>query len=167
MRTLALAALLFVGCGTNGTDGNNGKDGVAGKDGVSGTDGVTGKDGVAGKNGVNGKDGVTGKDGVNGKDGTDNRIVSDMNCTFNNPYYITYSITTLSSGDILVQGATSGYSGANFYSSKAVGASTGYLSINANSNFLYLKSDKATKTATYQVNSGTLYTTTNCTVNNY
>ena len=136
MRTLALAALLFVGCGTNGTDGNNGKD------------------------------------GVNGKDGTDNRIVSNMSCTFSNPYYITYSITTLSSGDILVQGDTLGYSGANFYSSKAVGASTGYLSINAaideaNSNFLYLKSDKATKTATYQVNSGTLYTTTDCTVNNY
>ena len=90
-----------------------------------------------------------------------------MSCTFSNPYYIRYSITTLSSGDILVQGDTLGYSGANFYSSKAVGALTGYLSINADSNFFYLKSDKATKTATYQVNSGTLYTTTNCTVNNY
>lgn len=105
MRSLVLilVAGLFVGCGSDGSNGKDGQNceviptdtgaqikcgdtttdinnGTDGKDGTDGTDGEDGTNGTAGTNGTDGKDGTNGTDG---EDGTDNRIVKKIFCMGN------------------------------------------------------------------------------------
>lgn len=107
MRSLVLilVAGLFVGCGS---DGSNGKDGqnceVIPTDtgaqikcgdtttdinnGTAGTNGINGTDGKDGTNGIDGEDGINGKDGLDGINGTsyDDAMQETLNIIIGNNY---------------------------------------------------------------------------------
>lgn len=159
MRSLVLilVAGLFVGCGSDGSNGKDGQNceviptdtGAQIKCGDTTTDINNGTDGTNGTDGKDGTNGTNGTDGEDGEDGTDNRIVKKIFCYANlvggawDGAVVQWEAAILTSGDVFASALVEDLGNFNtsyssFYAAGTNGANEGLVSFDID-NFNYVK----------------------------